>query len=208
MRPSRREWLLYALSASVSLAQSTSKRVVLLLGPPGSGKTTQADKLRSALGIPVISMSDVLRRAGGGKKTDMNKALKKQIAGGELLSDEMANGLMRERITRKDAAHGFIMDGYPATLKQAEFFDATLADLGLPAPVVIHLSIPDSVADSRLSHRGRADDTPANIESRIVGYRDQAALIFARYPGAVRTVDGTQSAEAVYQAIRKALNVQ
>lgn len=204
MRASRREWLVSVVSSVAVFAQSTPKRVVLLLGPPGAGKTTQAEKLKAALGVPVISMSDVLRRAGGGKRTDLNKALKKQIAGGELLSDEVANDLIRERITRKDAARGFIMDGYPATAKQAEFFDATLADLGLPAPVVIHLSIPDSVADSRLSQRGRADDSSANIERRIVDYREQAALILARYPGAVKTIDGTQSPDSVAQAVRKA----
>jgi len=207
MRVSRREWLLSAVSAPLALAQPPSKRVVLLLGPPGSGKTTQADRLKGVLGVPVISMTEVLRKAGGGKKTELNKALKHQIAAGELLGDEMANDLMKDRIRRKDAERGFILDGYPGTPKQAEFFDATIADLGLPAPVVIHLSVPDSVADARLTQRGRADDTPGNIQRRIVDYRDQAALILRRYPGAVKTIDGTQSPDAVAQAVRKALGL-
>lgn len=206
MRPSRRYFLMLASGASLAFSQTRPKRVILLLGPPGAGKTTQAKKLKSILDIPAISMSEVLRREGGGKGP-LNKALKKQIAGGELVSDEVANTLMRARVTRKDAENGFILDGYPATPKQAEFFDAMIADLGLPKPVVIHLSISDTEADSRLSSRGRADDSPANVERRIVEYRNEAAFILARYPGAVKTIDGSRSPEAVTQAIQVALGL-
>ena len=184
-------------------AQGSPKRVILMLGPPGAGKTTQSERLNSALGLPVISMTDVLRKEGGGKG-GLNKDLRAQIASGDLVSDEVANTLMRKRISRKDCERGFILDGYPFTAKQAEHLDALLADLGLPRPDVIHLSIPDSEADRRLLKRGRADDTPANRERRIVEYRSQAELLLARYPTAA-TVDGTKSADAVAALIRQAL---
>lgn len=190
------------LAASLG-AQQSPKRVILMLGPPGSGKTTQSDRLKSALKIPVISMTDVLRKEGGGKG-GLNKDLHAQINSGDLVSDEIANSLMRKRVTRKDCERGFIVDGYPFTAKQAEYLESMLADLGLPHPIVIHLSISDSEADQRLKKRGRSDDTPANTERRIVEYRSQAELLLARYPNAV-TVDGTKSPDAVAASIRQAI---
>lgn len=183
--------------------QTPTKRVILIIGPPGSGKTTQSEKLKSALALPIISMSDVLKAAGGGKG-GLNKNLRAQIAAGEMVSDQTADTLMRKRITRKDCEGGFILDGYPSTVKQAEYFDALLSELGLPAPAVIHLSIPDNEATRRLEKRGRADDSPANTERRIAEYRGQAQLLLARYPHAV-TIDGTKSPDAVAASIRQAL---
>jgi adenylate kinase len=205
MSTSRRRWLLL-LAAAPMTAQASPPRVILLLGPPGAGKTTQAEKLSRLLRIPAISMADVLRREGGGR-TQLNKALRAQIAGGELISDEAANQLIGKRIARKDAQGGFILDGYPGTARQAEYFDALLVDRALPKPVVIHLSIPDTVADTRLQKRGRADDEPANIERRIVEYRDQAALILGRYTDSVKTIDGSKSPDTVAQSIREALGL-
>jgi adenylate kinase len=191
------------LLAAALTAQKPVKRVILILGPPGSGKTTQSERLKSALGVPVISMTDLIRSEGAGTG-GLNKKLRAQIAGGELVSDEMANSLMRKRILRKDCDRGFIVDGYPFTAKQAEYFEALLTELGLPRPAVIHLSIPDSEADRRMAQRGRADDTPANTERRIVEYRSQAQLLMTRYPHAI-TVDGTRSPDAVADNIRQAL---
>ena len=192
----------FLLTGSV-LAQAPPKRVILMIGPPGSGKTTQSERLKAALGLPIVSMTDVLRKEGGGKG-GLNKDLRGHIAAGELVSDEVANSLMRKRISRKDCERGFVLDGYPATAKQAEHLEALLEDLGLPRPSVIHLSIPDSEADRRLERRGRADDSPANTERRITEYRSQAELLLARYPQAF-TVDGTKSPDAVAASIRKAL---
>jgi adenylate kinase len=159
--------------------------------------------LKARLGLPVVSMADVLRSEGGGKG-GLNKSLRVPIATGDLVSDEIANSLMRKRISRKDCERGFILDGYPSTAKQAEYLDELLADLGLPRPVVIHLSIPDSEADRRLERRGRAEDSEGHRERRIVEYRKEAELLLARYPSAF-TVDGTKSPDAVAAAIRQAL---
>ena len=203
MALARRQFMAGILLAAATQAQARPRRVILLLGPPGSGKTTQSDKLKSALGVPVISLADVLRKEGGGKG-GLNKNLRANIAIGDLVSDETANLLMRKRISAKDCERGFILDGYPFTAKQAEHFDALLSELGLPTPNVIHLSIPDSVADSRLEKRGRDEDAPAVRQRRIVEYRSQAELLMARYPNAF-TIDGMKSPDEVAARIRKAL---
>jgi adenylate kinase len=199
----RREFLAGSLLTSFVLAQSTPKRVILMLGPPAAGKTTQSQILKTALGLPVVSMAEVLRKEGGGKG-GLNKNLRAQTASGDLLSDEMANNLIRKRIMQKDCERGFILDGYPSTARQAEYFEALLAELGLPRPKVIHLSITDMAAYQRTQKRGRADDSPGNAERRIVEYRHEAELMLPRYPDAV-TVDATQSTSAVAANIRKGL---
>ena len=121
------------------------------------------------------------------------------------MSDEIANSLIRKRITQKDCERGFILDGYPSNVKQAEYFDALLTELGLGRPAVMHLSVPDSEADRRLNSRGRADDSPGNTERRIVDYRSQAESLMAHYPSPAVTIDGTKSPNEVAASIRKAL---
>lgn len=199
----RRQLLAGFLLMAPLWAQAPAKRVILMIGPPGSGKTTQAEKLKSALNVPIVSMSDVLKTAGGGKG-GLNKNLRAHIAAGELVSDEMANTLMRKRISSKDCERGFILDGYPATLNQVQYMDALLADLGLPKPTVIHLSIPDSEVSKRLSRRGRADDSAENTERRLAEYRSEAEQVLPKYPNAI-TVDGTKSQDAVAASIRQAI---
>ena len=185
----RRHILAWLLLAGVAHAEPPAKRVILLLGPPAAGKTTQAQALRGALGLPAVSMDD-LRGAPTGLR--------------DAASDEAANVLVRKRIAAKDCKRGFILDGYPFTAKQAEYFQSLLTQLGFPSPKVIHLSIPDSDAYLRTQVRGRADDTPEIAERRIVEYRREAELLLARYPEAV-TIDATKPQAEVTAAIRKAL---
>ena len=199
----RRQVIGGLLLARFGLAQSSAKRVILLLGPPASGKSTQAEILKTALTLPAVSMAEILKKEGRGKG-GLNKNLRAQIASGELVSDEMANALIQKRITQKDCERGFILDGYPFTAKQAEYFEALLTELGLPRPKVIHLSITDLAAFQRTQTRGRADDSPANAERRIVEYRREAELMLSRYPDAVN-VDATKSTSEVAANIRKAL---
>ena len=123
---------------------------------------------------------------------------------GNIVSDETANSLLRKRISRKDCEHGFILDGYPFTVKQAEYFEALLKELGLPSPAVIHLSITDYEVDKRLAKRGSVEDSPANTELRIVMYRKQAELLMPRYPNAI-TVDASKPPDTVAARIRQAL---
>jgi adenylate kinase len=177
----RRQILAGFLLIRFVCAKAPPKRIILILGPPGSGKTTQAERLKSALRLPVISLAE-----------------------SGIISDENANSLLRKRVSRKDCEHGFILDGYPVTANQAEYLDALLKELGLPHPAVIHLSITDYEVDQRLAKRGQVQDSPANTELRIVMYRKQAELLMPRYPDAI-TLDASQAPEVVAARIRKAL---
>jgi adenylate kinase len=199
----RRQVLIGFLLVRFVCAQAPRKRIILMLGPPGSGKTTQSEILKSALGLPVVSMTDMLQSEGVGKGIS-NRNLSAQMATGDIVSDEVANSLLRKRISRKDCERGFILDGYPFTAKQAEYFEALLRELGLPRPAVIHLSITDYAVDQRLAKRGREEDSPANTELRIVMYRKQAELLMPRYPDAI-TVDASKPPDVVGARIRQAL---
>jgi adenylate kinase len=174
-----------------------------MLGAPGSGKTTQSERLKLALGLPVVSMTEILEREAV-EKGGSNRVSSAQIATADKVSDEVANSLLRKRISRKDCERGFILDGYPFTARQAEYFDASLRELGLPRPEVIHLSITDYEGDQRLAKRGREEDSPANTELRIVMYRKQAELLMPLYPNAI-TVDASKPADVVAARIRQAL---
>ena len=137
---------LAALSAFLcSTAVAQTNMVVLLIGPPGSGKTTQAKKISRKYHVPSISMSDLLKKDAGWGKAGSKKELKAQMESGELVNDEAADLLVRKRLFLKDADHGFILDGYPANAKQADKLATLLKERSLPQPVVIFLDTPDGV---------------------------------------------------------------
>lgn len=126
--------------------------VVLLFGPPGCGKGTQAAHLAERLGIPAISTGEMFRaecKAG----TDLGKMACSILASGGLVGDEIVNEMVASRIAREDCGHGFLLDGYPRTVLQAQFFASLLEERGLPEPVVIHLDVPDEVLIKRLTAR-------------------------------------------------------
>ena len=197
--------LLLGLALSLAAQSGGSKMVVLIVGPPGSGKTTQAKNLSRKYGIPAISMAGILKKEGGGKG-GLNKRLKVQVASGELVNDQAANDLIARRIGRKDALRGFILDGYPATVKQADYLDAALKERGLPPPVVVHLEVPDTVALERMKGRRRADDQPEVMRARLEEYHREAQPVLEHYSGGqLKKVDGTRDERQVWQDIEQAL---
>jgi adenylate kinase len=206
---SRRHALRLALAAlgGPLLAAAPGKGlVIILLGPPGSGKTTQAKFLKKEFGIPYLSPAEVLRRSND-RKSHISKALKDQMASGELLSDDSLNDLMREYIKRQDFTKGFVLDGYPATRTQAEYLARMSSEMALRSPVAIVLDIPDGVARERLEKRGRADDNRAHTEKRIANYHLESEAIRAAYPQErVLHVDGTRAEGAVSQQIKTLLD--
>jgi adenylate kinase len=188
------------------VAPAGSRRVVLLIGPPGAGKTTQARNLSRKYGIPSISMADLLKKDAGWNKAGSKKLAKAAVESGELANDQVAGVLMRKRVMQNDAQSGFILDGYPATQGEAENLDALLKEHGLPAPVVIYLDVPDNLARDRMRTRHRADDSPENIDRRLSEYHRDAQVLMSHYPPAqLHKIDGSGDARHVWRAIEDAL---
>ncbi len=179
------------------------KMVLLLIGPPGSGKTTQATKLSRRFQIPSISMADVLKQEGGGRKAD--KKLRVNVAA-DLMNDPVANELIDKRLARRDTERGFILDGYPVTHGQAEYLEKILQNRGLPMPTVVLLDVPDAVALERMKRRGRSDDKPQLMQLRLDEYHKQSKAVLERYRGnQLKTIDATKSEDEVWTDILRAL---
>jgi adenylate kinase len=190
-----------AMAVSVALAQSKPPKVILLVGPPGSGKTTQAKFLAKKYSVPAISMSDLLKKLASGKKDPVSKGLATGVASGDLLPDEAAADLVRQAIFHAETK-GFILDGFPSTAGQAKALDRILAEHRLPKAVVVVLDAPDDVIRKRMMARRRADDKPEIIDRRIREFRNEAALL-AGWAGQTRVVrvDATASIADVSKQI-------
>src|SRR2546423_14844305 len=146
---------------------------VLLLGPQGAGKGTQAKRISAEYGIPHVASGEILRaemEAG----TDLGRRVQEVYDRGDLVSDELMIELIRNRLAQPDTTAGFILDGFPRTTVQAEALDATFTEIGRSFSVVFALQIPDSIAIERLTRRaeleGRVDDTPEAIARRLENY--------------------------------------
>jgi len=176
-------------------------QVLILAGPPGSGKTLQATRLSRKYKIPSIStasvLNDSLQRHGS-----VPAHLKPSVAAGELLDDRAAIDLIGARINKPDAAHGFILDGYPSTEAQAKFLDQFLIAHKLGRPIVIVLRAPEAVLRERLRKRNRADDTPENIDRRLRElYREQELLERWYESQNMVAVDATAAPDPVFARV-------
>ncbi|NWF85255.1 MAG: nucleoside monophosphate kinase [Bryobacteraceae bacterium] len=197
--------VILALAGASLGAQTLGNGLILILaGPPGSGKTTQAEYIKKEFRIPFVSAATALKQARGWMKT--SKESRAAMAGGAMLSDEGTSELMIEYIKRQDFKRGFVLDGYPATKGQAQALEQFAKELALLPPVVILLEVPDEVVRQRMADRKRADDTPANIEARIKEYHEESTALLAAYP-AVRLmrVDATKPPSEVYKQIKSLL---
>jgi len=180
-----------------------SKRIgVIFLGPPGSGKGTQAAKLAESLTIPHISTGEILRQAIT-EKTELGQQAQAYVEKGELVPDELLLGLIQERLKQPDSAKGWILDGFPRTVTQASFLDALLEELADSYTYVVNLAVPDTVLIERLMQRGRQDDTKETISRRLQVYIDQTAPVLDYYSqkGILNHIDGNQPMDAVTAAL-------
>jgi adenylate kinase len=184
---------------------------ILLLGLQGAGKGTQAKLIAADYGLPHIATGDMLRAAIA-SETELGRKVKPIVESGRLVPDDLMIDLIRERLTQPDCAEGFILDGFPRTMAQAEALDETLAEIGRSLSIVFELQVPDDVAVDRLLRRaeleGRKDDTPEAIAKRIELYHRETAPLVEHYrtQGILVGIHGDRAVEEVYTEIQEALD--
>ena len=189
---------------------------LILLGPPGAGKGTQAKVLTERHGIPQLSTGDMLRAAVAAG-TEVGKRAKAVMDSGGLVSDEIVNQIVSERIDQPDCAKGFILDGYPRTVPQAEALTGMLKQKGLRLDGVVNLKVDEDALVRRMESRVRetiaaggkvrADDNPESFKKRLEEYREKTAPLadYYRGTGELRSVDGMADMKAVTAEIEKVL---
>jgi adenylate kinase len=183
---------------------------VVFLGPPGSGKGTQAKLLSERLKVPAISTGDILRTA---VKDGAPLGLQAQaiMEKGELVSDALIVALIRERIARKDARGGFILDGFPRTLEQGRALEALLSEGGESLATAVNFAVPEATLVDRMAGRakaeGRADDRPETVRERLRVYREKTEPLIGFYAdrGLLAEVDGVGTVEEVASRVDDAL---
>ena len=180
---------------------------ILILGPQGSGKGTQAQRIAAAYGVPHIATGDMFRAAVA-TGSELGAQVGPILERGDLVPDDLTIELIRERLAEED---GFVLDGFPRTVPQAEALDTMLDEIGKPLDAVILLQVSDDVATERLRERavkeGRADDSPEAIANRLRQYHELTELVVDRYQqaGIEVIVDGEQTMDGVFAAIQDAL---
>jgi len=183
---------------------------LIILGPPGAGKGTQAAKIADAFGIPAISTGDIFR-ANIKNETDLGRQVKDILASGGYVTDEITNAIVRDRLFEDDAEKGFLLDGYPRTSAQVDALDAILAEHGHQLEAVLELTVDEDAVVSRLLKRaeieGREDDTEEVIRERQAIYRRETAPLTEVYAGRglLVQVDGMGSVDEVFGRISTAL---
>lgn len=177
---------------------------LVLLGPPGAGKGTQAAILSEKLGVPAISTGDLFR-ANIGQGTALGIEAKKYIDAGDLVPAEITNNMVRERLAEPDAANGFLLDGFPRSVAQAEELGNILDDLGAALDGVLSFVIDEDVVVERMLARGRADDTEDVIRNRLRVYREETAPLLDYYADSIITVDAIGEVEEINSRAMSAL---
>jgi len=183
---------------------------LVLLGAPGSGKGTQAARLKEHLQVPHISTGDLLR-AEVAAGTPLGKEAKDIMARGELVSDAILLGMLEERFSRPDTANGFILDGYPRNLAQADALDKLLQRIGQPMDFALQLDVDNELLIERIAGRakaeGRDDDNPESVRKRLKIYDELTAPVieFYRQHGQLTVVDGVGSMDEVFNRIVEAI---
>jgi adenylate kinase len=183
---------------------------ILLMGPPGAGKGTQGALLAQSLGLPKLATGDLLRDAVK-RGTPLGLKAKAVMEAGELVSDDLILGIVREELAKPAAAKGAILDGVVRTVPQAEAVERLLAEQGKRLDAVLFFDVTDEEILGRLEKRraieGRADDDPAAVATRLKAYREQTAPVLAWYERkkAVRHIPAVGPVEEIQQRVRRAL---
>lgn len=178
---------------------------VVLVGPPGAGKGTQAVVLAGKLGVPHISTGDLFR-GHIAEQTPLGAEVKRYLDSGKLVPDSVTNEMVRERISEADAAEGFLLDGFPRNTAQADVLAEILAEHGTQLDAVIELQVGEEELVQRLLDRGRDDDTEEVIRERQAVYREETAPLLDYYADRLITVDGVGEVDEVSARALDALN--
>jgi adenylate kinase len=177
---------------------------VVLLGAPGAGKGTQAEKLAEKLQIPHLSTGELFRH-NISTGTKLGLEAKRYLDAGDLVPSELTNELVDDRLTEPDTADGFILDGYPRSVPQAQALHDMLERRGTQLDAVVEFRVPEDELLERLRSRGRADDTDEVILNRMNVYRDETAPLLEYYRSELKTVDAVGTVDEVFARALRAL---
>lgn len=177
---------------------------IVFIGPPGSGKGTQAQLLKDYLQVPHLSTGEMLRDANEAG-TALGAAAAECMQSGKFVPDEVVVGIVDQRLSQDDCTTGFLLDGFPRTVCQAESLDRLLAEHDSPLDLVVELDVAEDHLLKRLAARGRADDNIKTIHERFRQYEELTAPLLDYYRGQsiLRTVDGVGTPENVYSQVKK-----
>ena len=180
---------------------------VVFVGPPGAGKGSQAEHIVKKYNLLHLSTGDMLRAARDAK-TPVGLKAEEYMSAGKLVPDEVIIAIVKERISQPDSDRGFLFDGFPRTVVQAEELDKALAAQGTKLEVVLELQVPEEILFTRLASRGRADDKPEVIRQRLVSYHEQTAPWIDYYgkAGNLVSIDGTGTIDEVFVRVEKVLD--
>ncbi len=177
---------------------------IVLLGPPGAGKGTQAVKIAEKLGVPQISTGDLFRH-NISTGTPLGVQAKEYLDAGDLVPASLTNALVDDRLNDADVADGFILDGFPRTVEQAEALHDMLERRNLTLDAVLEFRVPEEELVARLAGRGRADDTEDVIRNRFRVYRDETAPLLDYYTDELKTVDAVGDLDEVFNRALQSL---
>ena len=177
---------------------------IVLVGPPGAGKGTQAARLAERLDAPHISTGDIFRE-NMKNETELGKEAQRYVDAGDLVPDEVTVKMVKDRLAQPDAAEGFLLDGFPRNTAQAQELETVLDDLGQRLDAVLVFEVEDEELVKRLTARGRSDDTEETIRHRQEVYRSETEPLIAHYSDIAVRVDAVGSVEEITDRAMDAL---
>lgn len=179
---------------------------LVLLGPPGAGKGTQAAILSEKLNIPHISTGDLFR-ANMSQGTDLGKEAQEYMNAGKLVPTELTARMVKARLEEADAQEGFLLDGFPRTVEQAEILAEFLKEFGTDLDAVVNYQVSEDVVVERMLARGRADDNEQTIRTRLEVYREETAPLIEHYASQIRNIQAEGTVEEINARTLEALGV-
>lgn len=177
---------------------------LVLVGPPGAGKGTQAEQMAKRLGVPHISTGDLFR-ANLRDETELGREAKRYMDAGDLVPDSVTVGMVSDRLSDADAADGFILDGFPRNIAQAASLEEILTAKGMKLDAVVQFEVDDEVVVGRLLGRGRSDDNEDTIRNRQRVYREETAPLLDHYRDQLVTIDAVGEVDEVTERVFAAL---